>query len=234
MHIQNLSCQYVQRDSNILVVKKVTSLSKSHIDFHCCESAPGMHLRVIESSTQRKVKHIAHCFFLPHVGPRLLPLFYILHYVEWHHWAGLQFIPLEMVNCAREKLDCCLVTIKVSSFIVKAPNCPPRKEILAATFYKRTSLKKQVAGTLFSPSKSQAVWGFSSASVCWPCSVIKLGQISLISMNWLSSMAHYNACRLWLTCFFSKNIIFMSLSLILQLCFSIVSIPSWVVLPKQN
>lgn len=92
-----------------------------------------------------------------------------------------------MVNCAREKLDCCPVTIKVSSFIVKASDCPPRKEILAVIIYKTTFLRRQSRGTLFSPSKSEAIW-FSSTSVCWPRSLIKLAKISL---NWFSSMAHY-------------------------------------------
>lgn len=64
----------MQCNSNILIVKMVTTLSKSHIDFHCCENAPGMHLRVMKSSTQKKLKHIAHCFFLPHVGLQLLLL----------------------------------------------------------------------------------------------------------------------------------------------------------------
>jgi len=60
-----------------------------------------------------------------------------------------------MANFARNKLDCCLVTRKVSSFIVKTPNCTSRKEILAAIIYKRIFLKKQTRGTLLQLTRVQ-------------------------------------------------------------------------------
>lgn len=62
---QDCMCSVTQ---NILTVKMVTTLSKSSVDVHCSENTLGMSLKVIKSSTQRKMKHIVHCFFLTRVS----------------------------------------------------------------------------------------------------------------------------------------------------------------------
>lgn len=124
--------------------------------------------RNLHKGAHRKLKDIAHCF--PEYRPQ--NDFFLVLYSTLQGMTSLNQNSIYTGcrgNLVRNKLDCCSVTIKVSSFIVKTSNSSPSiQEMHTIIVYRRTT-RRRILGIL--SIKGQVVL-CNQFSMTFPCMMI--------------------------------------------------------------